>query len=304
MLVVLIVVIVVLSNKDKIYNSIIIMRDRDVLCNFDIIIKDKDMNLYLMDFETMNVREIATVDYCRINSKDLICVKQNENESIIRVFNEKGGITTFLIPKLVWGNPVFVSDTLYFIATETKEQRYVNAYLYAYSEGNINKISDVQIDSISDIISYGNYLYFVEKDISNKYYVTRYNISDLSLTRLFEGRFPCWKEYGKTLFVSKNRNLIVVDLKSFDCESVIENVNLVCTPQYDNKNNILVFNWNNDKASGAGFIEEVSLLNLDNMKKTNIGRLRVNIQNNNKKVNLKSLLVYSSYECIATQGNY
>ena len=256
---------------------------------------DEKLDSYIMDLKLNKMFEVNFEDYCTEFAKNVVLVQHVNGKSVLKIICKKGKENYVEVNKYVWGNPILIEDVIYFVATDSSD-RYKNAFLYSYCNGEYNKILSQHIDSLSEIMYDDNNIYFVEK--TNNYIVKKYSIKDGKLREIAKGRFPCWKERGKSMFFLTGKfwdKLTVIDFTSNTNIIVKDNINIVGSPKYDVTNNLLLFHWEDDKATGAGLQGRISVLDLNNMKKIDMSSWTRNVKINGKKIGWNSLWYNSIY---------
>ena len=236
-----------------------------------LIVGKQDASFYRLDFSNGVISNIS-IDGYLADKPDMLVLKEHQK---VFVANKTGMYEIFSTDMYIWGNLILHNDDVYFIATET-DDKYLESYIYKYSNGNVERLYNGYIDSISALLCDGENLLFVEEVESERpkfpnYVVKKINFRSGDVSTVCEGRNIAWKDEKETFFCTTSgtffdKGLSVVNVESGMANVINQDLIILGSPVYNEKHELLLIVYQDNDSTGAGGLSIPALLNVNNSK--------------------------------------
>ncbi len=254
------------------------LEHENIILHSNIIVLDNE-SVCRIDLSTLSEERYSIEEYSKTFSQDVLIV---ENSNLIRIKNGKKEIL-FSTDKIILGTPTAINNNIYFIAFSEGDNS--NAYLYAFENNQIKRFWDLPVSASSDILVYGNKLFFVEA--TSKRFEIINNNSKKSIKKddfqwnsrvicknvisgetdfICNGENICWKIPGEEMFVSTlSGGFKLLNLNNNTFEIIDEGLNVFCSPIYNVNEDVLFIVANNEKGTTSS-VERSGFYYLDKKK--------------------------------------
>ncbi len=230
----------------------------------------------IYDFSKGKVLKTDVEKYCFQTGESFLVADKND---ILRITADGRELVYSMNTRII-SNIIEYDDTLYFVAEENSNDMFAKKYLYSLKNNNLKKIHENEVSF--SLLQYDNTILFADKKNNEilSYYPETENIK-----KLCDGNFPCWKEYGKTLFLNLDteagHQLGILDIKSGEITKLDVDVHRPLA--YNPEHNILLYMGVDDVTSYGDPEGIARILNLNTMETTYTFRYQNLIQqiNNN-----------------------
>lgn len=191
-------------------------------------------NVKCYDFSNGKVTTTDTEEYCKNNAKTIICTEfKNNKYNILRITpNGKDTICTY--DNFITSNILEHNDILYFSACKNTKNIFQKSYLYSLKDDISEKLYEHEV--IGDILQYDNIIIFT--DMYNEDIIS-YNIETGNFEKICDGKFQCWKEYKKSIFINTDNKLSILDIKSKKVTQL--DIDIIRPIAYNDKEKILLY---------------------------------------------------------------
>ena len=223
--------------------------------------------------------EVLTIDiekYCQETGESFLVTDQND---IVRI-TSVGKELLYSMDARIISNIIEYGDELYFVAEENSSDMLSKRYLYSLKNNNLKKIYENEVSL--RLLQYDDTILFA--DWKNNEIMAYYPGTE-SIGKICDGNYPCWKEYGKSLFLNLDteagHQLGILDIKSGEITKLDVDVHRPLA--YNTEHNILLYMGVDDVTSYGDPEGIARILNLNTMETTYTFRYQNLIQqiNNN-----------------------
>ena len=223
--------------------------------------------------------EVLTIDiekYCQETGESFLIADQND---IVRI-TSVGKELLYSMDARIISNIIEYGDELYFVAEENNSDMLAKQYLYSLKNNNLKKLYENEVSL--RLLQYNDTILFA--DWKNNEIMSYYPGTE-NIEKICDGNYPCWKEYGKSLFLNLDaeteHQLGILDIKSGEITKLDVDVHRPLA--YNPEHNVLLYMGVDDVTSYGDPEGIARILNLNTMETTYTFRYQNLIQqiNNN-----------------------
>lgn len=197
-------------------------------------------SINISNFKSKTSQKILFQEYIDSAKEDFI-MHDSKN---IYLFEDNNWNNFYIADYLIEEKPVKINDLIFFVSSDPKENsQFPDRFIWSFCNGKIDKFSNYDIAENSAILAYEDNLIFVEgNNIICK------NIYSGKQSVLAKGSYICWKEEGKSFFYQAfAEGLSVYDIDLGEKSLIDKEINLLSSPIYDSKDDVLFFVCDNPK---------------------------------------------------------